>query len=233
MKRHPSPSTLVALIALVVALGGTAVAATHLIDGAKLKPGSVTGSKLKKDTLTGKQIKESTLATVPSAKRANTATAATNASHATTAGNASALGGIGAGQFVRGGGQTFATGFMQSPSTVDTPVYTIPGVGGLSMECSSNGSTSFTLLNGTGQTVLRTEAGNTFISGSGSSSESGGRTVTPDGTLLSNVPITTGQYNVVLAWPASSPSHGSQLTLGSYRDGGTGKCVLTVAGFVR
>jgi hypothetical protein len=65
----PSPSMAVSLTALVIALGGSAYAATGLIDGNKLKNGSVSGSKLKKDTLTGRQIKESTLSTVPSAKR--------------------------------------------------------------------------------------------------------------------------------------------------------------------
>lgn len=76
---------LVALIALFVALGGTAVAGvanlhrgevtTHTIhNGAvttnKLHAQAVTGRKVAADTLTGRNIKESTLGTVPSAASA-------------------------------------------------------------------------------------------------------------------------------------------------------------------
>ena len=69
--RRPSPTTIIALLALFLALGGTAVyAAKHSkkISGNKIKKSSIPGNRLKKDTLTGKQIKESTLGTVPSAE---------------------------------------------------------------------------------------------------------------------------------------------------------------------
>ncbi len=82
---RPSPALAVAAIALFVALGGTAFAATQ-INGNQLKPKSVGGGKLKpftggllkkqsvgagkikKDTLGGFQIDENRLGTVPSAK---------------------------------------------------------------------------------------------------------------------------------------------------------------------
>jgi len=69
---------IVALIALLVSLGGTVYAASK-ISGKTIKRGSEPGNRLKKDTVTGKQVKESTLATVP------------NATHATNADNAATV----------------------------------------------------------------------------------------------------------------------------------------------
>jgi hypothetical protein len=86
-KLRPSPATVLASLALVVALGGTAFAGpvarlAKLISGSTIKPRSIPGNRLKNDTLTGKQIKESSLGTVPNA------TSATNATHASTADSA-------------------------------------------------------------------------------------------------------------------------------------------------
>jgi hypothetical protein len=68
----------VALLALFVALGGTAVAVSR-IDGKVLKRNSVPGNRIKRDTLTGRQIREAKLGMVP---RSALATAASNATHA-------------------------------------------------------------------------------------------------------------------------------------------------------
>jgi len=67
-KRRPSPGLIVALIALVVALGGTAYAAQ--INGNSIMKQSIGGGKLKQKTLTGYQINVNKLGTVPTAKRA-------------------------------------------------------------------------------------------------------------------------------------------------------------------
>jgi hypothetical protein len=81
--RAPSPSMIVALIALVVAMSGTAVAASKLVSGDNLiKKGSLSGNRLRAHTLTGTQINMSLLGKVPSATAAD---AATNATHATSA----------------------------------------------------------------------------------------------------------------------------------------------------
>lgn len=61
---RPSPAMLVACLALFVAMGGAAYAATTLA------PNSVGTKQVKKDSLTGKDIKESKLATVPQAASA-------------------------------------------------------------------------------------------------------------------------------------------------------------------
>jgi hypothetical protein len=70
MTRHLTYANLVATLALVLALGGTAVAAVDHLDGHSIKPHSIPGNRIKKDGLTGKQVKESKLGTVPSAVNA-------------------------------------------------------------------------------------------------------------------------------------------------------------------
>jgi hypothetical protein len=66
---RPSPALIVAVIALIVALAGSAYAAQRINGGSIIKQ-SIGGGKLKKNTLSGFQIKTSKLGTVPAAKRA-------------------------------------------------------------------------------------------------------------------------------------------------------------------
>jgi hypothetical protein len=98
---------MVALLALVVALGGTAFAAA-LVTGDKLiKKGSLSGNRLRRHTITGTQVNLRKLGKVPSAKQADSATSATSAAHATNATNASdatnsgELGGVAASSYVQ------------------------------------------------------------------------------------------------------------------------------------
>lgn len=67
LSRRPSPAMVVAMIALVVALAGTAYAA-QTINGGAIKKQTIGGGKLKKDTLTGFQINNNKLGTVPFAQ---------------------------------------------------------------------------------------------------------------------------------------------------------------------
>jgi hypothetical protein len=67
--RRPSPAMIVAMIALFVALAGTAYAA-QTINGGAIKKQTIGGGKLKQKTLTGYQINTNKLGVVPSAKRA-------------------------------------------------------------------------------------------------------------------------------------------------------------------
>ena len=69
LKKRPSPAMVVALIALVVALGGTAYAAGS-INGNAIQKQSIGAGKIKHKTLTGYQINTNKLGVVPSAKRA-------------------------------------------------------------------------------------------------------------------------------------------------------------------
>ena len=66
---RPSPSMVVAVIALIVALAGTAYAA-QTINGGAIKKQTIGAGKLKHKTLTGYQINTNKLGEVPSAKRA-------------------------------------------------------------------------------------------------------------------------------------------------------------------
>ncbi len=91
LARRPSPALIVAIVALVCALTGTAWAALgknsvgskqlkkNAVTAAKIKKEAVTSAKVKKHTLTGKNINLAKLGTVPSA------------TNATNAGTASAL----------------------------------------------------------------------------------------------------------------------------------------------
>src|SRR3954471_10688460 len=65
--RRPSPAMVVAVIALIAALAGTAYAAQGINGNAIIKQ-SIGGGKLKKKTLTGFQINTGKLGTVPFAK---------------------------------------------------------------------------------------------------------------------------------------------------------------------
>jgi len=60
---------IVAIVALIVALGGTAIAAQN-INGGAIKKQTIGGGKLKQKTLTGFQINTNKLGVVPAAKRA-------------------------------------------------------------------------------------------------------------------------------------------------------------------
>jgi hypothetical protein len=75
---RPSPAMVVALIALFVALGGTALAVKK-ISGSALVNRSVANTKIKKGTLTKTEINVKALGTVPKATTANEANFAKNA----------------------------------------------------------------------------------------------------------------------------------------------------------
>jgi hypothetical protein len=229
MRHHISPSMVVALIALAIALGGTAYAATQ-INGAQIKNGTITGKKLKKHTLTGTQVNVAKLGKVPSAASADHASTAGSAS---TAANATTLGGVGASEFVQGGGQIYTNGATEPESTSDKNVMTIPGLGVLSMGCNASGWTDFELSNATGDSVQASEAGDSFIQGSGEQSETNGKTAKPDQFLITEgVALTTAQFTETFVWPAGAPTHGAELNIGLFHDASTNTCDLNVTGFV-
>lgn len=78
LRRKPSASMLVALIALCIAASGTAIAASTLVNGDKLiAKRSLSGNRLRNHTITGKQVNLQKLGTVPSATKASHANDAT------------------------------------------------------------------------------------------------------------------------------------------------------------
>jgi hypothetical protein len=68
-RSRPSPAMVVAIVALIAALAGTAYAAQS-INGGSIKKQTIGGGKLKHKTLTGYQINTHKLGVVPVSKRA-------------------------------------------------------------------------------------------------------------------------------------------------------------------
>jgi hypothetical protein len=66
--KRPSFTTIIAMLALFIAIGGTATAASGLINGKKIKNGSIAGKKLKNKTITSTKISPETLAALAGAK---------------------------------------------------------------------------------------------------------------------------------------------------------------------
>ena len=89
---RPSPALIIALIALMVSLGGTGYAAFTLprnsVGNKQLKNGSVTAAKVKRHSLTGAQINLQKLGTVPTARNAGRALKAGTAAPTGAAGGA-------------------------------------------------------------------------------------------------------------------------------------------------
>jgi hypothetical protein len=72
-RRLPSPSTVIAFLALVAALGGTAVAlpGKSRVKADDIAKNAVTGKKVKNNSLTGADVREARLGKVPSAGTAD------------------------------------------------------------------------------------------------------------------------------------------------------------------
>jgi hypothetical protein len=220
---------IVALIALVVALSGTAVAASGLINGAKIKNGTIAGKKLKKHTLTGAQINLAKLGKVPSATTADSATTAANATHATAAdsattatnatnaanaanaANADKLGGTSAGGYIHGGGSEFSAGLTIANNAAFQNVVNVPGVGTMTATC-PGGLSNVQLVNNTGATVdeqyaLFQDTTVPIVQGV---------TVTNTNPVVNMSGAGRVQSHVMLAWPDGAPTHFVDMTIGYY-----------------
>ena len=208
---HPSPSMIVALIALMIALGGSAFAATSgSINGSRLTDRSVAGTKLVKNTLGGTEINEKTLGQVPAAK------------------NASTLAHLPATAFVQGGGETFAHSIAIAKNTSEAPAFDIPQIGKVSLGCDGSGQIISNLANGTGQPAL---VKTTFVGDS--STFNNGYTAGPGSGVLSNLNGATGSVHVLMVWPVPTPTHSADFTVGWYLDSFSNKCTMLAGGIVR
>jgi hypothetical protein len=123
LRRHrPSPAMVIAVLALVGAFGGSAIAdnavdfaRSKLVNGKKIKKRTISGNRLKRNTVTGKEVAESKLGKVPKATNADNATNATNA---TNAGNADKLDSKDSSEFLQSG-QVRADGAADSTAIDD------------------------------------------------------------------------------------------------------------------
>jgi len=165
---------IVALIALSVALSGSAFAATK-INGKILKNRSVPAGKIKKNSLTGKEIKESALSRVPRAAKADSATAAATA---TTATNAEKLGGIVPTGFAQGGGHVYNATVSTGANTVDQPILVVPGIGTIQADCAVSGVDAVL--------EMKNQSGVTFLLMGTSTTSGGAVTLTPNTTTFSD-----------------------------------------------
>lgn len=68
MKKRPSFTTVIAMLALFIAIGGTATAASGLINGKKIKNGTIAGKKIKNETITSGKIAPATIAALQGAR---------------------------------------------------------------------------------------------------------------------------------------------------------------------
>jgi hypothetical protein len=147
-RRFPAPATVIALIALIVSIGGGAYAAStiqtrdigngavtrkklakHAVNSQRLARKAVGTGRLKADAATGAKVNEATLGEVPSAARAEHANQASSADQAT---NADAVGGM------------TVQKFSATPAP-NTPLARIATAGTLDLEvgCASNGNPLF------------------------------------------------------------------------------------------
>jgi hypothetical protein len=133
----------VALLALSVALGGSAYAVTR-IDGRSLKDRSVRAGKIARNSLTGTEINERKLGRVPSsvlalranlATQADLATTAASAASASSASNAEKLGGLLPGAFEQGGGEAAHASLTTPSGTTDRPLLAVGGLGTVLADC--------------------------------------------------------------------------------------------------
>ena len=88
-KRRISPSLVLSILAVFIAIGGTSYAAVK-INGNNIKAKTIAGKALKNNTLTGVQIDESKLGKVKLAVQAGLATSALSAGDADTVGGKTA-----------------------------------------------------------------------------------------------------------------------------------------------
>lgn len=110
MQSRLTYANITATVALFVALGGSAVAASTLMNGDRvIKTHSLSGDRLRNHTITGQQVKLSALGTVPSAK---------------TALNATDLGGIPASAYAAGTRLHRSTPLTLTPATNLIPIIT-------------------------------------------------------------------------------------------------------------
>lgn len=78
LRRRPSAATVIACLALLLALAGTAGAdpvgeLSRLISGSQIKKNSIRGNRLVRGTITGREVNERRIGTVPRATRAQSA----------------------------------------------------------------------------------------------------------------------------------------------------------------
>jgi hypothetical protein len=200
-------SNVIATLALFVALGGGAYAASRLpknsVGSKQLKANSVTAAKIKNGAVTGPKIKLSTLGAVPNATRAD------SAGHADTAGDSSTLQGNGPSTFVHGNGQLFSVRRELSVGDTNQEVVPLPGIGNLTATCEAGPEAQFSANNTSGTIMDQTfESGESTDGGSATSGKDvswGGKRLTYRIQLSTRAPTPT-LATLNIAFKANGPA---------------------------
>jgi hypothetical protein len=160
LSRRPSASMIVAIIAVILAVGGTATAALNKKDKKKVR--SIADSEITK--------------LAPGLSVANAANAS-NAANAAKAANSDALGGVGPGGYTQGAGHNyFGANTGDNPSTGNA-LLNIPGVANITFNCAANGIDS---------TLVITNTSGSFLGDVGQNQDSNSADLDPFGPNISN-----------------------------------------------
>lgn len=137
LSRRPSAAMIVAIIAVVLAVGGTAAAALNKKDKKKVR--NIADQEISKQ------------ASGLSVANAANATNATNATNAAKSANSDALGGVGPGGYVQGGGHSYFGSKSASTNTTNNALLNVPGFANITFNCAANGvDNSVTVTNTSG-----------------------------------------------------------------------------------
>jgi hypothetical protein len=159
-KHAPSPAMVVAVIAVVLALGGTAVAALSGKDKKKVR--NIADQEITKKA--------------PGLAVASAGTAA-NASNASNAADAAKLGGVAPSGYQQGGGHTYFGAKSAAAPSTGNALLSIPGIANITVDCAANGVDS---------TVHITNTSGVNLGDVGQNQASAGATLNPFGPGINN-----------------------------------------------
>jgi hypothetical protein len=173
LSRRPSAAMIVAIIAVILAVGGTATAALNKKDKKKVR--NIADQEISKQA--------------PGLSVANAA----NAANAAKASNSDALGGVGPAGYTQGGGHSYFGTKSAGTSTNNNALLNIPGFANLTFNCAANGVDSTVHITNTSGVSLGDVGQNQTISQA--NLEPFGPAISPGGTV--NIVHTNGGTGAV------------------------------------
>ena len=153
-RSRPSPSMVVAMVALFVALSGGAYASVALnqvrsvhIKNGEVKRVDIANNAVNSAKLANGGVADVDIASVGAAKvvgkvasaaTADSATTATSATSAASAADSQKLGGLAASAFVQGSGHAYHSALSTNSNTNDQIILSVPGVATVLADCAAN-----------------------------------------------------------------------------------------------
>jgi hypothetical protein len=198
--KRPSPALAIALIALFVALGGSAYAVkkvgtkeikANAVTAAKIKKSAITTPKIRNEAVTGAKVDEASLGVVPDAANAASAATAITSQNSVNAVNATNFS-----RFFTSGLRTASVGEEVAIATVGP--FTLAG------ECVNAGGGTFVA-----NVQLSTSAANSFMSSSQDEFPNGGfdpgDTAAVGDLAIDEAQEWNGSFGLENQWAAASP----------------------------